>query len=407
MGGGSSAILGGDFFCADPVLDPGAISFWLSHRSHRMKTSPYLLAALVIVLAGCSTTPGGVSPQSRINPDDPASARREALREAKLGAREMYRNARQSLDSSDFLAAIETYDKLATRYPFSDYSTQGELERIYALYRNFEPDRTLSAADKFTREHPRHASIDYVQYIKGLTNYNRESSALNLLPIDESKADISSQRRAYDDFATLIQKFPNSRYAGDSYQRMVFLRNRLADHELHVVDFYLRRGAYVAAAKRAEQVIGQYPGTMASHRALAILRECYEKAGLPVQAADAKRLLDAQVPLSDAPTTAASLEPEKAVAEAPPEKPGVVARVVKALSIFDSSESGVEVVIPAAGADKTADAGPAATATTPDSNADVEPNKSSSKLSVVMEPYDDAGTVAPAPPAAPAEAATP
>lgn len=373
-----------------------------------MKTSPYLLAALVILLAGCSTNPGDASPKIPLNPDDPGYSRREALREAKLGARDLYRQARQSLNSSDFLAAIETYDKLATRYPFSDYSTQGELERIYALHRNFEPDRALSAADKFTREHPRHAAIDYVQYLKGLTNYNRESDALSLLPVDESKSDVSSQRRAYDDFATLLQKFPKSRYAGDAYQRMVFLRNRLADHELHVVDFYLRRGAYVAAAKRAEQVIGQYPGTVASHRALAILKECYDKAGLTVQAADAKRLLEAQAPLPDAPTTsaAAPVAPENVVAETPPEKSGVVARVVKALSIFDSRESGVEVVIPSSDSKAVEASAPAATAISTEGAGEAEPRNSSSKLSVVMEPYDSE-TVVPAPPAAPADEAKP
>lgn len=365
-----------------------------------MKISSYAVAALVVLLAACSSDPERTTPSRRpVDPNDPMAARREEAREARLGARDMYRRARESLNSSDFGTAIEDYDKLATRYPFSDYSTQGELERIYALYRNFEPDRALSAADKFMREHPRHGAIDYVQYIKGLTNYNRDLEALSILPIDETKADVTSQRRAYDDFATLLQKFPKSRYAGDAYQRMVFLRNRLADHELHVVDFYVRRGAYVAAAKRAEQVIGQYPGTLASHRALAMLHECYEKAGLAEQAADAKRLLAAQppLPLTRAPAPSPVAAPEKLASSGmPPEKPGFMARVVKALSVLDSSESGYEVVIPTGDKSGGEEPGAATAATTAaEDSEDKSQGKSSSRLSVVMEPYDSE-TTAPA-----------
>lgn len=334
-----------------------------------MKISPYLIAALVVLVAACSTNPGGELPKRPIDKTDPLAVKRQELRDAKLGARQLYRTAHGSLTSSDFAAAVESYDKLSERFPFSDYATQGELERIYALYRNYDPDRALSAADKFTREHPRHAAIDYVQYIKGLTNYNRDTEGLNILPSDETKSDVGSLRRAYDDFATLLQKFPNSPYAGDAYQRMIFLRGRLADHELHVVDFYLRRGAYVAAAKRAEQIIGQYPGTVASHRALAMLEQCYEKAGLTVQAADAKRLLEAQLPLPDPKTrSAAAAAPARTVAETPPEKPGFLARVVETFSSVGSSE-------PAPAADKTAEAtapAPAAEATATTAAASVE-----------------------------------
>ena len=241
----------------------------------RMKISSLLVAALALAVAACSSNP---KTDKREPPEerptvfgdsrDPLAKRRDEQRLSKLDAEQLYNRARRDLDSSDYAGAVEGYDELSTRHPFSDYATQGELDRIYALYRNFEFDRALSSADRFLREHPRHPSVDYIHYVKGLANFSRDDSTFNFLPSDDTKADVTSLRRAFDDFALLLQRFPGSRYAGDSYTRMVFIRNRLAEHELHVVDFYLRRGAYVAAAKRAEQIIAQYPGTPSTIKAL-------------------------------------------------------------------------------------------------------------------------------------------
>lgn len=321
-----------------------------------MKLTPYLVAPLIVLLAACSAKGGSPKAERPINENDPLAQRRIEARDAKLSAYDFFLRARTSLDNSDFASAIENYDKLTTRHPFSEYAVQGELDRIYALYRNFEPDRALSAADRFVREHPRHAAIDYVQYLKGLINFHRDIGGLAILPVDESKSDVSSHRRAYDDFATLLQKFPRSRYASDAHQRMTFLRNRLAEHELHVVDFYIRRGAYVAAAKRAEQVVGQYPGTRASHEALAMLEECYVRAGLPAQAEDVRRLLAVQTALPEAPVKPAT-GPHAAVG-APPlgqEKPGLGSRIAGLFTSGDKPAPPSEVTaVPEAAAEKTA-----------------------------------------------------
>ncbi|MFP5307452.1 MAG: outer membrane protein assembly factor BamD, partial [Gammaproteobacteria bacterium] len=113
------------------------------------------------------------------------------------------------------------------------------------------------------------------------------------LGFDTSRRDTSGLRRSFDDFSLLIQRYPQSPYAGDARARMIYLRNRLASHELTVVEYYIRRGAFVAAAKRAEQIVAQYPGAPATVRALSLLQESYEALGLPDQAADARKLQQA------------------------------------------------------------------------------------------------------------------
>ncbi|HEX4872152.1 MAG TPA: outer membrane protein assembly factor BamD [Nevskiaceae bacterium] len=250
-----------------------------------------ILGALMLLGAACSSDPDRLPPDNPFRLND---SRSRTERELRLEASALYRLGREALDASDFLGAVQRYDQLASRYPFTDYATQGQLEKVYALYRSFEPDRALSAADKFLREHPRHPAVDYLHYLKGLINFDRDRSFGDAIGMDGSKRDVGYSRRAFDDFALLLQRFPDSRYAGDARQRMVYLRNRIAEHELHVVRFYVQRGAYVAAAKRAEAIISQYPGAPAVAEALDYLESSYRESGLTAQAEDVRRLRAAQ-----------------------------------------------------------------------------------------------------------------
>ena len=397
-----------------------------------------VVAALALVLAACSSNPGKDPDKKRPAPEsdragvfrdkqDPLAKRREDRRLAQMDAEQLYRRARTDLDSSDFAGAVENYDILSERHPFSDYTTQGEMERVYALYRNFEPERASSSADRFLREHPRHPSVDYIHYVKGLINFDRDESPMNILPVDDSKSDVTSQRRAFDDFALLIQKYPGSKYTGDAYARMIYIRNRLASHELNVVDFYVRRGAYVAAAKRAEQIIALYPGTPASYRALELLVECYDLAGLKQQSEDARKLLAAQnADIVNALSNRSPRQLTVAAAElavpptnttgspAPAQKPGVMGRITGWFSPIesDTGPGKYEMVIPsdksgtpapnAEPADKAAAAASEATATQAPGASAAEPAPTrSNRLEVFYESPEDA----PAKPAAkPAEA---
>ena len=347
-----------------------------------MKNPSRIVAIAAVLLAACSSNPKNDDDSARKDRDraerpnvfndrgNPLAERREEQRLSELDAEQLYRRARTALDSSDFSSAVEGYDRLSTQHPFSPYATQGKLESMYALYRNFEPDRALSAADRFLREHPRHPEVDYVYYLKGLVNFHRDETGLVILPVDETKSDITSQRRAFDDFSLLLQRFPDSKYAGDAYDRMVFIRNRISEHELHVVDFYVRRGAYVAAAKRAEQIIGQYPGTPASYRALDLLVKCYELAGLEQQAQDARTLRKGQsqpVMVSEA-SSSSALEAAETEAAAQAEV-GFLGRLAGLFSPFDNPDK-IEIILPST-VDKS-DADTSAPASSDDADADAK-----------------------------------
>jgi len=270
------------------------------------------LAALAALATGCASKgekadrpDNPFRPGSEVGPAGNTPQTEEAL---KTEAAVFYRRAHESMVASDYETATTRYSQLIARYPFTEYSTQAELEKIFVQYRSFAPDEALLAADRFIREHPRHVHADYVQYLKGLINSSRTQALSDYLPIDSSKKDVTGERRAYDDFAVLLQRYPSSPYAGDARKRMIYLRNRVAAHELSIVRYYVKRQAWVAVSKRAENLIAEYPGAPSTVDALKLLKLSYEKLGLTPQLAD----LDLLIASNAASIAQASAPPPKA-----------------------------------------------------------------------------------------------
>jgi outer membrane protein assembly factor BamD len=238
-------------------------------------------AVLLSTLFGCSWLP------DQVDPTEDWSANR------------FYNEAKEALQDGNYQTAIGHFEKLQARYPFGRYAQQAQIELIYAYYRDGEPEAALAAADRFIRTYPRHPFVDYAYYMKGLINYSRDTGALSrLAPNDPTKTDPGAAKQAFDDFATLVRQFPTSRYAEDARQRMVFLHNNLAAYEINVADYYMRRGAYVAAANRAKYVLENYARTESVPDALAIMTHAYIKLGLSDLARDSLRVLQINHPNS-------------------------------------------------------------------------------------------------------------
>jgi outer membrane protein assembly factor BamD len=257
----------------------------------KTQTRILLNALLIVALSG-----GLAACASKDRKDDvPAESRSQE--ELRAEADQLYRSARTKLESSDFSGALTDYNTLRARYPFSDYATQAQLESIFAAYRAFQPEQALAEADRFLREHPRHPQIAYLLYLRGMINFTRNQSIFdNSAVVDTTKRDVGAARRAFDDFSSLVGRFPDSPYAADARQRMIYLRNRIAAHEIHVVNYYMKREAYLAAARRAEAIVATYPGAPASLDALELLAASYAELGLREQAEQARRLIEVTEP---------------------------------------------------------------------------------------------------------------
>lgn len=199
--------------------------------------------------------------------------------------------AKEAMDSGNYEKAIKIYEALESRYPFSESSTQTQLDLAYAYYKNDDAESALAAADRFIKMNPRNPYVDYAYYLKGLANYNRDIGFIDrYLPTDTSQREQTSANEAYNNFEELIRRFPNSRYVADARLRMVALKNNMAMHEVHVARYYLKRGAYVAAVNRATGVLENYQRTPAVPYALEVMQKAYEKLGMDTLASDTERV---------------------------------------------------------------------------------------------------------------------
>lgn len=215
-----------------------------------------------------------------------------------LSEAEYYHLARTALKSDNFNEAALQLEALETNYPFGRFSEQAQLDMIYAKYSNLNISGARSAAERFIRLHPQSEHIDYAYYMKGIIDFNADIgiSAQYVTAVDDSKREPGSMRKAFNDFSELITRFPNSVYAPDAAQRMVFIRNRLARFEIHIAKYYIKRQAYLAAANRAEGVVANYPKTPSVQEALIIMVETYRKLGLEKKANDALSVLATNFP---------------------------------------------------------------------------------------------------------------
>lgn len=207
-------------------------------------------------------------------------------------AQKLFSEATEAMRAGDYEVAVEYYEKLEARYPFGKYATQAQLNIAYAYYRFDEPESALAALDRFLRLYPNHRATAYAQYLRGLTNFNRSLNFFDrFIPTDISQRDTGASQESFKDFATVVRRFPDSIYADDSRKRMLHLRNNIARHEIHVAEYYMERGAYVAAANRANYVIENYQRTPAVKDALELMIAAYTELDLPKLAQGAQRVL--------------------------------------------------------------------------------------------------------------------
>lgn len=245
-----------------------------------------LLRLLVLVLLALSIA--GCSRFKLFNRDEPLET---------LPVDQMYDEAKTSLKAGNLARAKRYYSRLVARFPYGAYTEQSQLELAYAQYRSGDSDEAASSINRFIRTYPTNTHIDYAYYLKALINFNRENAFLErFVRLDMTQRDQGAPRQSFNDFGELLRRYPNSRYAPDARQRMVHLRNLMARHEINVGKYYLRRGAWVAAAARGEYVVEHYPQSMHDGDALALMVESYRQLGQEKLATDARRVLELNHP---------------------------------------------------------------------------------------------------------------
>lgn len=238
--------------------DAARIGLPASRKSGRIAST---LAVCVFLLAGCAG----------LETDDTANWTPE----------EHYAEAKAALKDGLYEQAIKYYEKLESRYPYGKYAQQAQIEIAYAYFKSNDAANTIVACDRFIKTHPNHVNVDYVHYLKGLATFNEDLGIIGKLSGEDfTDRDPKGMRESYETFRVLVTRFPDSKYAEDSRLRMAYLINSLASNELHVANYYFNRGAYLAAANRAQYSIKTYPEAPANEQALVMMAKSYDKMGM-------------------------------------------------------------------------------------------------------------------------------
>ncbi|PFG09843.1 outer membrane protein assembly factor BamD [Marinobacter sp. LV10MA510-1] len=222
-----------------------------------------------------------------------------------------YENARSAMNSGNFNEAETNLDALETYYPFGRYAEQAQLDLIFARYQNLDLEGARAAADRFLRLNPQSEHGDYALFMRGLASYNLDIGlAARYFPIEANARAPGEQLQAFRDFSELLNRYPDSLYAADARQRMIAVRNRMAELELHAARYYITREAYIAANNRARYVVENYPSSPVVEEAIIILAETFRFMDIKKGSQDAVALLRTNFPDSEAFNQNGEFEPD-------------------------------------------------------------------------------------------------
>ena len=252
------------------------------------------LLATLLLLSGCAGSDG--------NKDDA-----DIWSEAKL-----YSEATDKLNDADFAKCGKYFEKLEARFPFGPYSQQAQINAAYCYWKAQEQTQALVAIDRFIKLHQGSPSLDYAYYLKGLITFNDDLGWLGKFTgQDLSERDPKAAKEAFESFKVVVERFPNSKYAPDALDRMRYIVNSLAEADVIVARYYYQRGAYLAAANRAQLVIRDYDRAPAVEEALYILTKSYEKLGMVELSNDAARVFKLNFPDSEMMVTGQRVKKER------------------------------------------------------------------------------------------------
>ena len=193
--------------------------------------------------------------------------------------------------------AIEVFQYLESSFPFDPYAQQGMLEMAYAHLNRDEHDEAIALLGRFIEQNPVHPHIAYAYYLRGVVYFNYGQSLLHyIFPYIRRNKDPEPWRAAFESFSWIVKNAPDSPYARDAQHRTLFLRNLLAEHEIHVLDFYLRRKAYVAVATRSRTALERYHESPAMADMLWYQEQAYRHLEMPRLAADSRRVRELNFP---------------------------------------------------------------------------------------------------------------
>ena len=247
-------------------------------------TRKYLLTCLIItcLLSGCSFL------DKMLEEEDTTVG---------LTAAELYGEGKEFLNLEDFNNAIKYFEVLESRFPFGKYSTQAMLDLSYAYYASEQRDKAIVEINRFIRLYPNHPEVSYAYYLRALANFDKDANVLTrFFGYDPSRYDVTALKESFNDFSIVVNRYPETKYADDSLNRLIYIRNQIARNELYIAEYYSKRSAHIAAIERIKYMLENYGGTPSTEKGLLILVESYNNLNMRQLAFDSARVLKKNYP---------------------------------------------------------------------------------------------------------------
>lgn len=208
-----------------------------------------------------------------------------------------YTEAKANIAKGNYAKAAANLTDLRTFYPVGDYSEQALLDLMYAQFQHNDYLDAVASAERFIQSYPTNPQVDYAHYVRGVANMQANNSGImKYTKLNPAHRDLGYTKLAFNNFQTLLARYPNSAYVPDAALRMRYIYNQFAESEMDTARWYIKRKAYVAAANRAKWVFQYYPQSEAIPESIATLAYSYDKLGMKDTANQYRQLLALNYP---------------------------------------------------------------------------------------------------------------
>ncbi len=184
---------------------------------------------------------------------------------------ELYVRGITLFDKQNYELANNEFSKLQKLFPLTNEAIQAEIMIAFIYYLKMDYSTAEVKFEKIIIKYPSLKNLDYVYYMRAMCNYEQ---------ITHHGLDGKFNDVALKNFNQVIDRFPNSKYAQDSRQKIILVKSNQAAKHMEIGRFYLKEKKFTAALNRFKIVIDQYSMTKFTPEALHRMTEAYYEMGM-------------------------------------------------------------------------------------------------------------------------------